>query len=287
MLIQLLVIRRMLRSLEEAAKDDPRQFSCTTFLNREDAYEETQVLPHLCAARRFVKEYGCAWPGERRVSTIQLKPTTSAKGTGPISNHCYFYEHFLKIRGKVDVGHYVKNVKNRFAALLKFTIPDVEARFDKAIRTISRSGDGASIYDLLGVATVAPTNMAAFTGSVNMDTLPTLKACIHNVRADDKINDRSGALAFKASFPQFKDGSVPSIKQKGGGASGTRKKIEKRASSSETTEERAKRKRIEHQQLAREVADQPRMRAKRKRPVAKVAKPSAAQHTLLDMFACK
>ena len=59
------------------------------------------------------------------MSTIQLKSSTSTKGTSRISDDCYFYDHFLKIGGKVDVGYYVKHVKNRFAALLRFTIPRI------------------------------------------------------------------------------------------------------------------------------------------------------------------
>ena len=150
--IQLLLLRNLMRALEAAAANLPEAFIKTTHLNHESMYKETQKLTHVCAARRLVKETGCAWPGGMRIKTIQAMPlartgkaTKAMKHSACASDHCFEFEHFRRTNLKVDVSYYIENVGNRFAALLRFSIPDIHDRFATAVNMVKSATAGSAV----------------------------------------------------------------------------------------------------------------------------------------------
>ena len=197
--IQLLLLRNLMRALEAAAANSPEAFIKTTHLNHESMYKETQKLTHVCAARRLVKETGCAWPGGMRIKTIQAMPlartgkaTKAMKHSACASDHCFEFEHFRRTNLKVDVSYYIENVGNRFAALLRFSIPDIHDRFATAVNMVKSATVTPDISRMLNVA--PSTRPLPWEGPVDIQRLSDLLARVEE--PDEGKGDRSGARAF-------------------------------------------------------------------------------------------
>ena len=55
------------------------------------------------------------------------------------SDHSMALKHFEGSKSSIDLAYYTESVHNRFAALLKFTIPDASERFKQLIGALDRS----------------------------------------------------------------------------------------------------------------------------------------------------
>ena len=122
--IQLAVVRHMLQTATVAP---PEAFVQTAMLDEEASYKATP--PHVAAAKRYVQSGG-AWPAGERVSYLIAHSTKKGKATK--GERAFFLSQFLKEKQRVDLASYVQAVQHRFAALLRFTVPDGETRFDAA-----------------------------------------------------------------------------------------------------------------------------------------------------------
>ena len=62
----------------------------------------------------------------------------STKKSKTTKGECaYFLSQFLAEKKRVDLASYVEAVQNRFAALLRFSVPDGDTRFDAAAAALA------------------------------------------------------------------------------------------------------------------------------------------------------
>ena len=91
---------------------------------------------------------------------------------------------------KLDVANYVDNVRGRFEALLRFTLPDVVARFDRAIEVLRKPADQSAA---VAVRNADGEPLGAFIANIPFDHLhERLKA-----PRDPCVDRHTGAAAFR------------------------------------------------------------------------------------------
>lgn len=144
-LIQLAILRDMCRRL---ADPNPEAFAKTMLLRTEESYTANYNAAHVNAARRLVRDTGCAWPAYERLKFVQVQPPRSLlKSKYKVSDYSMCFSQFITCTShQVDVAHYVGNVRNRFEALLMLSLPDVVARFDRLMVQLAQQPAVASTW---------------------------------------------------------------------------------------------------------------------------------------------
>jgi DNA polymerase elongation subunit (family B) len=186
-LLQLRILRELMRAL--ADKVDETQFIRTSFLHHQ--YRAEFNGAHVVAARRWCEETGAPWPGGSRIKTLLAKPSQLVKPANyKAYMYTYTYEHFTQQRLQLDLSRYVSNVAGRFEALLRFTIPDVAQRFNKAVDLLAHTGSQQRLTFQRELSP-APSRL---TKPVNKMTVQELRNAIDEI--DPCIGDVVGAYLF-------------------------------------------------------------------------------------------
>jgi hypothetical protein len=195
--IVLRVMRDLLRELQLAP---PEAFVQTALLKPEDAYNPTQKLAHVCAARRLVAQTGCAWPAGQRIQYLLAKPPNSvSRTTYTKSDHTYALESFKQDHLVVDIAQYLGTVRGRYQTLLTPLISDSQKRFDDLLQAFDRGSLDAKQRRLFAsTAPPPPPSSSIFRHDTKMFNYEAWRAYMNEESDDVAVNEPSGAYFFRS-----------------------------------------------------------------------------------------